>query len=229
MVALTMASRNSIKMDIKDGFYHIYNRGVEKRTIFEDEMDYKVFLNYMKEYLSPKPDKSDSVTQVTFKDTVFKGVPRVPNNYHENIELLAYCLMPNHFHLLIKQDTKSGMKEFIHSLLLRYSMYFNKKYDRVGPLFQGRYKAVSVENEAYLLHLSRYIHLNPLEITKSLVDGYSSYPDYIGLRNTSWLNPKIVLAYFNNGWSKDFKKVNTYKAFIEKYNGKESLEGLLLE
>ena len=224
-----MASRNSIKLDIKDGYYHVYNRGVEKRTIFEDEMDYKVFLNYLKEYLSPEIDKEKMIKKISFKDTVFKGVPRTPNNYHDKIELLAYCLMPNHFHLLIKQNIKSGMKEFIHSLLLRYSAYFNKKYERVGPLFQGRYKAVSVENEAYLLHLSRYIHMNPLEINNDLSQAYSSYADYIGLRNTLWLNPRTILSYFNNGWSKDFKKVSTYKNFIEKYKGNMNLEGLVLE
>lgn len=224
-----MASRNSIKLDIKDGYYHIYNRGVEKRNIFEDEMDYKVFLNYLKEYLSPKIDDKKLVQQVSFKDTVFKGVPRIPNNYHDKVELLAYCLMPNHFHLLIKQDIKSGMKEFIHSLLLRYSAYFNKKYERVGPLFQGRYKAVSVETEAYLLHLSRYVHLNPSEIGNNLSQAHSSYADYIGLRNTSWLNTEIVLSYFKNGWSKEFKKINSYKDFVEKYKGNESLEDITLD
>lgn len=226
-----MASRNSIKSDIKNGYYHIYNRGVEKRVIFEDEMDYKVFLSYTKEYLSPKTN-IEKIVLVTFKDTVFKGVPRQPNNYHGKVELLAYCLMPNHFHLLIKQSEKGGMRNFVHSLLLRYSRYFNQKYKRVGPLFQGRYKAVSIDNDSYLLHLSRYIHLNPGEYLSNLVEGYSSYSDYLGLRNTLWLNTKTISAYFDQANGSDFKKVNSYKTFVEKSDDKSIvsiLDGLTLE
>ncbi len=200
-----MASRNSIKSDVKGGYYHVYNRGVEKRTIFEDEMDYKVFLGYVKEYLSPKDD-SKKILQITFKDTVFKGVPRLPKNYSDRIELLVYCLMPNHFHFLLKQSQKGWMKQFVHSLLLRYSTYFNKKYGRVGPLFQGRYKAVLVDNDAYLLHLSRYIHLNPSEYSSNLVEAYSSYSDYLGFRNASWVNTKTILDYFNRVKKFGFQK-----------------------
>lgn len=227
-----MASKNSIKLDIKGGFYHVYNRGVEKRIIFEDEMDYKVFLGYLKEYLSPEVDKNKFVHIITVKDTVFNGVPRQPNNYHKKVDLLAYCLMPNHFHLLIKQLEKGGMKNFIHSLLLRYSRYFNQKYKRVGPLFQGRYKAVLIDNDSYLLHLSRYIHLNPSEYVSNLTQAYSSYSDYLGLRSISWVNTGIILAYFNQVKSLDFKGVNKYIDFVEKFKNKSvinMLEGLTLE
>lgn len=102
-------------------------------------------------------------------------------------------------------------------------MYFNKKYDRVGSLFQGIYKAVLVNNEEYLLHLSRYVHLNPSEFTPNLLDVYSSYGDYLGLRKTSWLKPDVILDQFNNKVGVEFKKINNYRDFVEKYKQNDKL------
>jgi putative transposase len=215
-----MPSRNIIKTYVKDGFYHIYNRGVEKRIIFEDTQDYKVFLRYLKEYLSPPPDLRKFYKEFTLKGSTFKGVPRLPNNYQEKIDLLAFCLMPNHFHLMVRQKDDQSIKDFMKSLLTRYSMYFNKRNNRVGPLFQSIYKAVLINNENYLLHLSRYIHLNPLEFTRDLISSFSSYQEYLGMRHTEWIKPNIVLSYFQSEvktGSQDFIRVNTYKDFVEKY------------
>ena len=212
-----MPQRNSIKTYVKNGFYHIYNRGVEKRIIFKNTQDYKVFLKYLKECLSLPQNKEKLNTIFTLKGASFKGVPRQPKNYYKNIFLEAYCLMPNHFHLLIKQLDQKSIEGFMRSLATRYSMYFNKKYNRVGKLFQGRYKAVLITDDSYLLHLSRYIHLNPLECTDNLVGAYSSYADYLGLRKTKWIKPKIILNYFNYKLAPEFKKFNSYKGFVEKY------------
>jgi len=212
-----MASKNSIKPNLENAFYHAYNRGVEKRLIFQDDQDHKVFLSYLKEYLSPPPDPEKLLKSITFKDTVFKGIPRQPKNFHKRLELLSYCLMPNHFHLLVKQVAKTSMESFIHSLLLRYSMYFNKKYDRVGPLFQGRFKGVLIDNDSYLLHLTRYIHLNPSEYVKDLSAAYSSYAEYLGLRNTLWVKPDFILNFFNKTTLPEFIKVNSYRNFVENY------------
>ena len=212
-----MPSKNLVKINIENGYYHIYNRGVEKRIIFEDEQDYKVFLGYLKEYLSPPPRPEDIIKIFTLQGSTFKGIARQPNNYYQKIELVAYCLMPNHFHLLIKQITKDSMSSFMKSLATRYSMYFNKRYDRVGPLFQNIYKASSVTDENYLLHLSRYIHLNPSEYSKDLINAYSSYADYLKKRNTSWIKPGVVLQYFDNAKPDFFKMTNSYKDFVEKY------------
>lgn len=215
-----MPSKYSIRTYAENTIYHVYNRGVEKRKIFLDEQDYKVFLSYLKEYLSP-PAKPEDVNKKVFRlrDRIFGAVPRLPNNYFNQIDLLAYCLMPNHIHLLIKQnDDKYSLREFIHSLLLRYSMYFNKKYNRVGSLFQGKYKAIIVVDEKYLLHLSRYIHINPLEYTKDLINAYSSYAEYLGIRNTTWIKPKLILNYFENQKPiPKTKSINTYKNFVENY------------
>ena len=212
-----MPSRNVIKVYIENGYYHIYNRGVEKRIIFKDTQDYKVFLTYLKEYLSPPPKPEDIKTIFILQGESFKGIKRQPKNYYKEIELISYCLMPNHFHLLIKQVSKYSIEKFIRSLATRYSVFFNKKYNRVGSLFQGPYKAVLISSENYLLHLSRYIHLNPSEYTDDLINSYSSYAAYLGLRRTNWVNSDIVLNYFNKPVVKDFIKVNTYKRFVEKY------------
>jgi putative transposase len=223
-----MPSRNLSKLDIENSYYHIYNRGVEKRIIFQDEQDYKVFLGYLKEYLSPPPDPKDVAKTFTLQGTTFKGVARQPNNYFQKIELTAYCLLPNHFHLLIKQIIKGTMAKFMKSIATRYSMYFNKKYNRVGSLFQNIYKAVNISDETYLLHLSRYIHLNPLEYTKDLTKAYSSYAEYLGQRKTSWIKPEVVLQHFDKANTNFFKRTNSYKKFVEDYNKKDQItpEGL---
>lgn len=214
-----MPSKNRIKVYIDNGFYHIYNRGVEKRDIFLDEVDYSVFLRYLKEALAQPPQIQKKVLKTIFdgEGRSFYAFEKPPKNFCNHIVLNCYCLMPNHFHLLIKQHEKNDMESFMRSVITRYVRYFNKKYDRVGPLFQGRYKAVMINDERYLLHLSRYIHLNPAEFTKDLTTAYSSYSDFLGLRKTSWIDPHIILSYFNQKASTDFKNVNTYQKFVEGY------------
>lgn len=126
-----MPAKNSRKIPVEGGYYHIYNRGVAKQPIFLDEQDHQVFLRFLKEYLLPleHPDLQ----------TLKKLTPRrIPINCFQEVELLAYCLMPNHFHLLLKNLTKRGIEKFIRAVSVNYSMYFNKKYERVGPLYQGK-------------------------------------------------------------------------------------------
>lgn len=212
-----MPSKNTYKIYAENTYYHIYNRGVEKRKIFKDEQDYKVFLNYLKEYLSPPHDRNDFKTTFNLQGQTFKGVRRLPKNYHKEIELTAFCLMPNHFHLLIKQVNKNSMQRFMQSLITRYSMYFNKRYDRVGTLFQGRYKAALITGESYLLHLSRYIHLNPSEHTTDLEGWYSSYSNYLGKKAADWLKSDLILSFFDQAKLPFLEKTNTYKDFVEKY------------
>jgi putative transposase len=215
--------KNSIKTYVENGYYHIYNRGVEKRIIFEDDQDYKVFLDYLKYALSEPPKKDEIKKTFTLQGSPFKGVPKMPKNFYNKIELLTFCLMPNHFHLLLKQNDHDSLKSFMMSLITRYSMYFNKKYNRVGSLFQGIYRAVLITNENYLLHLSRYIHLNPSESTNDLTSAYSSYGDYLGLRHTTWIKSDFILSQFNNKVGIEFKKINNYKDFVEKYKQEDKL------
>jgi putative transposase len=229
-----MPAKNSVKIYSANTVYHVYNRGVEKRIIFLDKQDYKVMLGYLKEYLSPPPAMEERIKKsFILQGRTFKGLERLPNNFFKKIELLAYCLMPNHFHFLIKQnDDKNSLREFMQSLISRYATYFNKRHERIGSLFQGKYKATMVENEGYIFHLSRYIHINPAEYTKDLINTYSSYAEYLGIRHTIWIKPDLILSYFNNQkLLPNYNGANSYKNFVEHYlkDNQNVVAGLTLE
>ena len=231
-----MPQKNTTKIYVENGYYHAYNRGVEKRKIFLDKQDYTVFLYYLKSYLSP-PKKPP--TFMTGLDPVrIRPIKTVFNQ----IDLLAYCLMPNHFHLLLRQKTRDGMTKLLRRLCTCYSMYFNKKYHRIGGLFQGVYKAILVDNEHYLLHLSRYLHLNPVfdrvrpcqEYKACKQPGdypFSSYLDYLGKKKTDWLKTDFILSFFKTAQKTSFKDILSYQSFVEDYlvDSTEVLGGLVLE
>ena len=134
-----MPQKNSRKQYGSGGHYHIYNRGVEKRLIFQDEVDYKTFISYMKQYLSPPNLKG-----LALKDDTGSTISpsHIPNNYFGDIKLLAYCLMPNHIHLLVRQLQGGGISKFMRKIGAGYGLYWNQKYERRGRLFDGRYKIV---------------------------------------------------------------------------------------
>ena len=232
-----MPRKNSLKTYVEGGYYHIYNRGVEKRNIFLDDRDYKVLLHFLKTYLSPLPPKED-LPQRRPEIGVTPVRIRPIKTVHGVISLLAYCLMPNHFHLLVKQEARDGISRLMNRIGTNYGMYFNKRYERVGPLFQGVYKAVLIDNEAQFLHLSRYIHLNPYEIEggdfEKLVDyPYSSYGDYLGVRNTGWVKTDEILSYFGSGGSIPGAKAgedhHSYQSFVEDFKGEYDLTGATLD
>lgn len=205
-----MPSKNSLKLYVENGYYHLYNRGVEKRLIFLDNQDRTVFLSYLKQYLLSKDE--ERLTQMFLKpNSSYKEKADALkllrlNNFANEIILLSYCLMPNHFHFLIKQKSSGSIDKFMNSLCTRYTMYFNKKHKRVGPLYQGVYKAVLVETDEQLLHLSRYIHKQALGTKGDALRGSPnfyfeqqpcSYPEYLNQRKTRWVHPKEVLSYFS--------------------------------
>lgn len=216
-----MPAKNSIKIYAENSYYHLYNRGVEKRLIFQDEQDYSVFLSYLKTYLLPKEE--DQLRQaivnpgVSYKEKCEALRLLKLNNFSHEITLLAYCLMPNHFHFLVKQRSAGSIDKFINSLGTRYTMYFNRKYKRVGSLYQDVYKAVILESDEQLLHLTRYIHRNPLEKLATKGDALygclsqpSSLLDYLGKKSTKWVKPEEILVFFS--------KTNprfSYQAFTE--------------
>ena len=158
-----MPSRNSLKEYVEGGIYHIYNRGIDKRDVFTDSGDYKYFLHLLKVYLQD-PKKTKRTVLLDDKHLYIR------RNFFGKIDLLCYCLMPNHFHFIIRQREASDITEFMKCLMTSYSMYFNIKHKRTGTLFQGRYKAVLVKDDNYILHLSRYIHMNPIPKRTVLLD-----------------------------------------------------------
>jgi len=184
-----MPTRNVIKEYVEDGYYHVYNRGVEKREIFLDEQDYEFFLGLLKRHLTRK------------KEVNSRGVEY--ESFGGRLELQAFCLMPNHFHLLfyINNDDKA-ITELMRRVSGTYTTYFNRKYDRVGRLFQGVYKASKVDNDPYLLHITRYIHRNPKDYYNW---PYSSLSYYIQGWKADWVTPDRVYKLYDWG---------TYESFL---------------
>ncbi len=191
-----MPAKNSVKQFTEGGHYHIYNRGVEKRDIFLNKQDYVVFLSYLKKYLGSGSD---------------------PHPISSEVDLLAFCLMPNHFHLLARQHTLNGITKLMRAVCTRYVMFFNKKYERVGGLFQGKYKAALITDDPYLLHLSRYIHLNPWPGSDPSLYHYSSYAYYLGHKNATWVKPQQILDYFKIPEQPLIKNYSSYENFVEDY------------
>ncbi len=227
-----MPSKNRNKVYKKDGYYHAFNRGVDKRKIFMDEQDYAVFLHLLKYYLSsPRDDDTHPLSNTSV--AVIR--PRPIENLHKEVDLLAYCLMPNHFHLLIKQKTVDGMTKLIHKLLTIFSMYFNRRHNRIGHLFQGCYKAVLADNDKQVLHLSRYIHLNSAKLTGSdpVRWPYSSLSYYLLKKTAKWVKPKEVLdRFYKHEGDKLFgKQYKSYEEFVfdDKENSKEAIGKLSID
>ncbi len=200
-----MPAKNVIKEYEPGAHYHIYNRGVDKGVIFREDKDYKTFLSFLKIYLSLQGESLQVAPSKKLK------------NYFGDIELLCYCLMPNHFHLLIKQTTEHGMDHFLRSLLTKYVRYFNTHYHRLGPLFQGPYKAVKILSEYQFIYLSKYIHRNPLSLSsykespRRLKEyAYSSYGNYLHHFTQSWVQPAPILFYFSRTYDQ-----LSYESFVE--------------
>lgn len=138
-------------------FYHIYNRGADKRTIFQDGADYRRFMELLFLSNSSLPVDIRRVRESRMSAYDFETDKSL-------VAVGAYCLMPNHFHLLLTSLEENGIQSFMRKLATGYSMYFNKRYTRTGVLFQGRFKSEHVDTDEYLKYLFSYIHLNPVKL-----------------------------------------------------------------
>lgn len=177
-----MPVKNVLKPNIEESYYHVYSRGVNKQTIFHDDTDFTYFIGLFNRYLLE--------TQQFNR----QGVPYA--HLVGKIELLCFCLMPNHFHLLVYQISPGAMTCLMQSLLTSYSRYYNFKYKRRGPLFESRYKAAHINDEAYLTHISRYIHLNPRYWIRY---PYSSLSMYLRGKYAQWLKPERIVSQLLEG------------------------------
>jgi len=190
---------------VNNEFYHVLNRGTGQMQIFNQNRDYQRFFKTMLYYRiqGPKPRFSLFSPENTHLDQNRKIV-----------EIICYCLMPNHFHLLLQQKIDGGITEFISKLSNSYTKYFNTKNRRSGPLLQGEFKAIHVETDEQLIHLSRYIHLNPLVsyITKSLEQyTWSSFSEYTKEKKSNFLSTDIILD--------QFKSTSDYQKFVKDQEG----------
>ena len=179
---------------------HIYNRGVDKRDIFLDDKDYLRFIHYLFELNNGK-----KISNIGYRINQNQSIEVEPQYLERRmsrellVEILAFVLMPNHYHLLLRQKKENGIVKFMQKLGTGHTMCFNNKHDRAGSLFQGRFKASLVNEDSYFTHIPNYIHLNPLKLLKkyggSTSIGYkekmeflkkyrwSSFPDYAGEKN----------------------------------------------
>lgn len=199
-------------------FHHLYNRGTEKRDIFSTENDYERFIALL--YLC------NSDKQVHIGDLIPRGstsgdlwqILAELDRGNTLVDICAYCLMPNHIHLLVREKEEQGISKFMQKLMTGYTMYFNKRHERTGALFQGKFKAVHADEDRYLKYLTSYIHLNPVKLMEpkwketGIRDRksaekylrnyrYSSYPDYLGASRVESMiiNKEALPDYFMTG------------------------------
>lgn len=177
-------------------FYHIYNRGTDKRNIFSDQEDVDRFFQSMSEFNVIEP--INSIYENSFAKKKLK-------NSKQNLKLVdfvAFSLVENHYHFILKQISEKGIEKFMHRLNGGYTKYFNNKYKRSGVLFQGKYKAKHIDSDNYLLHLSVYVNLNQkvhqLGSRASKLNLYSSWGEYTGENKTMFCQKDIILGQFND-------------------------------
>ncbi len=177
-------------------YYHVYNRGNNRQLIFFERDNYIYFLRQLRNHL------------------ITNGV-----------DIIAYCLMPNHYHLLVYLQT-DNFSELMQSFSLSYTKAINKRYHRVGSLFQGRFQAIHVDQEEYLLHLTRYIHLNPVSanlVKKAEEWEFSSYQDYINLRRGSLAKLEGVRCAAARLAPSQLSSADDYRYFLEDYSKSHKL------
>ena len=174
---------------VSNEYYHVYSRGNSKQKIFRDKRDYERFVSLLY--------GTNTKARFNFFNAQKNGGVFLKKFDNKLVSIGAYCLMPNHFHILIKPQSEEGLSKFMQKILTSYSMYFNEKYKRTGGLFEGKFKSIHVNNDRQLKYLFSYIHLNPIKLinkkwkeegiknTKETFDyldkyTYSSYLDYAG-------------------------------------------------
>lgn len=202
-------------------YYHLFNRGVDKRIIFTSPNDYHRFLKMM--YVC------NGHRSIVFRDIEDLNIYSIDRG-ETLVDVGAYCLMNNHFHILVREKNDGGVTTFMKKLLTGYSMYFNKKYNRSGALFQGRFQSEHAYDDRYLNYLLAYIHLNPVrtlvkegnfDLAKRKISEhqYSSYVDYLGAKRieSCILNIDSFPQYFNQAL--DFKSfINEWIDYEKNYN-----------
>lgn len=197
---------------VTNKIYHVINRSIGPIPIFQNQYNYRRFLNTMFYY-------QNTNASIKFSDLInlssaqkHKIIEQLKVKKAFWVEIITYCLMPNHYHFLLKQLRENGIYNFIRLLSNSYSHFFNIKYNRKGSLFEGRFKAIRIETDEQLLHVSRYIHLNPyssfiVKDFKSLFTyALSSLPEYLNKTKVNICNKEIILNQFS--------KIEDYKKFI---------------
>ena len=213
--------------------YHVYNRGVEKRSIFETPRDYQRFLDILHFYLHDQKIPFTDFERLT-KENRAEYLKTVPRTFEtRRVHIICQCLMPNHFHLLLKGARYNGVSVFLSDISNSHTRYFNIKHERVGHLFQGKFKSKEISDEGSLFQVSQYIHINPIPagLAKKPEDyPYSSYKTWIGRGKSSLLSLGLIFK-----WVKKFGGPKKYREFVEAKIGQKhrdiqrGIENLVLE
>jgi len=209
-----------------DEYYHIYNRGNNKQPIFAEESDWIRFL-FLIIYLQSPANFNKINRQILHfvKNRIFNiGQDEfIDIEKHRNVELINFALMPNHFHLTVREFKEGGIAAYMQRVLCSHTKYFNTKYNKSGHLFQGPYKAVHIEDNRQLLYLSTYIHRSPRELSewkdKEAIYPWSSLCDYTGKGRWGALLKKDIII-------SQFKNISEYKKFINTSTAKTLKEKL---
>ncbi|MFH1193306.1 MAG: transposase [Candidatus Jorgensenbacteria bacterium] len=212
--------------------YHIYNRGTDRRTIFMDDKDRFRFVHSLFESNNSEsvPKFYGYVVRQQFSEVGLpKIIPKIDRGPRKFIvEVLAFCLMPNHFHLLVRQRTERGISKFMQKFGTGYTNYFNVKHERSGNLFQGKFKAVHISGDAQFLFIPFYIHSNPLDLkfpewreggVRNMKEAlnylkkyrWSSFPDYIGIKNFPSVTQRDFLSEY---FGRESGYLTSYKSWL---------------
>ena len=197
---------------VTNQIYHILNRGNAAQPIFLGKKDYERILDTLSYYQNIHNPVRFSFFLRLPSDKKEKILKDLRSKREFSVDIISFCLMTNHFHLLLKQVHDNGISSFMSNVSNSYTRYFNTKNKRFGHLFQGKFKAVRIETNEQLLHVSRYIHLNPYAsyVLKSINDlekySYSSLPEYLNLAQNELCNKELIISQFKN--------TNDYKKFI---------------
>src|SRR3989338_5014048 len=189
----------------KKEHYHIYNRGVDKRKFIMDEEDLERFLESMAEFNTALP--IGSIYENSFVKKSQNA--QLGSSASKLVNFVCYCINPNHYHFILEQLGENSISKFMHRLGTGYTNYFNKKYERSGTLFQGAFKAIHIDSNKYLLHLSAYVNLNDMAHARSDKLGLSksSWGEYVGESGEEFCDKSIILD--------QFKSREKYKQFAE--------------
>jgi len=213
---------------VNEEVYHIYNRGVDKREIFIDKNDYSRFIDEVKEFNTEK--SVGSLYELSFERKKGSEHSQFGGLASKLVEIIAYNLNPNHFHLILKQKIDRGIEKFMQKIGTGYTGYFNEKVHRNGSLFQGPFKSVHIDNNEYLLYLSAYVNLNDKihKIEDSL--GFSSLKEYTQEDSEGTCEKSIILEQFGNkkGNYEEFLK-KSLSQMVKTKEDKKEMEKYLLE
>ena len=206
-------------------YYHIFNRSIAGYKIYNESTNYMRFIKLLNYYRFVDNVLSYSRYLTTARATISKGF-----GGETLVDIIAYCVMPTHFHLLIRQNTENGIAEYLSKIENSYSKYFNTIYKRKGPLWESRFQSVHIDTNEQLLHLTRYIHLNPSSaglVKRPEQWKFSSYSEYIGNKNTSIctfkdlieLTPKQYKKFVNDriAYQKELSIIKSQ--LIDSYSG----------